>query len=60
MASRFGIRNKLKELAQAASEPSKGSPGSKTSQVLQEKFDTQDQAWGFYRNRVFDKLRPWM
>ncbi|MCP4868558.1 MAG: pyridoxamine 5-phosphate oxidase [Proteobacteria bacterium] len=61
MASRFKIRDRLKNLAQPSASPGGvGTTGSPTSQALQAELGTGAQAFGFYKNRVHDHLKPWM
>ncbi len=60
MRSPFGIRKKLHDLGERLSVSSGMASGSPGAQRLQQKLGSGPQARDFYKNRVFDHVRPHM
>ncbi len=60
MGSPFGIRAKIRNLSYQMARSSGMASGSRGAQALQKKYDTAPQARDFYKNRVYDHIRPHM
>ncbi len=60
MGSPFGVRKKLRELQAQINRTAGMASGSAGAQRLQKKFDSGPQARDFYKNRVYDHVRPHM